>query len=106
MFVFREFNNLHCTKSLKVNKKPTEHETCITLQDRSPSLLPAQPRTSMSTELLLFLTKRNYQIQRFAINKCLQEYVFTVLAYKANFKMFFFPSGIWTYNRKIAKCMT
>lgn len=73
MFVFREFNNLHFTKSLKVNKNPAEYETCITLQDRSPSLLPAQPWTSMSAEHLLFLTKRNYRIQRFAINKCLQE---------------------------------
>jgi len=67
---------------------------CITLQDWSPSLLPAQPWTSMSAEHLLFLTKRNYQIQRFAITKCLHEYVFTVLAYKPNFKtVFFLESG-------------
>jgi hypothetical protein len=92
MFLFREFNNLHFTKSLKVHKNP-EYETCITLEDRSPSLLPAQPWTSMSAELLPFLTKRNYKIQRFAINKYLHEYVFTVLAYKANFKMVFFVSG-------------
>jgi len=104
MFLFREINNLHFTKSLKVNKNPAEHKTCITLQDRSPSLLPAQPWSSKSAELLLFLTKRNYQIQRFAINKYLHEYLFTVLAYKANFKMVFF--WIWTYSRKIARCMT
>ena len=27
MFLFREFNNLHFTKSLKVNEIPAEHET-------------------------------------------------------------------------------
>ena len=59
MFLFRKFNNLHFTESLKVNKNLAEHKTCITLQDQRPSLLPAQPWTSMSAELLLFLTKRN-----------------------------------------------